>query len=182
MWKGVHISDAVTIEEQERQRDMRCIYAGKAKGMDIKLKGLSIIINGVKFYHKDIHNLPKDLSICQIKIIATKDGVAFQSHHAYLSNMYPCKIMYDGVEYKSGEHLYHCEMAKHHNPIDLVHKIIKAKDGYATKRMAREIDVAEDWEVVKLKVMYKIIHLTFAKNDGLKDKLLDTIGFLYEAT
>ena len=27
MWKGVHICDAVTIEEQERRRDMRCIYA-----------------------------------------------------------------------------------------------------------------------------------------------------------
>ena len=25
-WKGVHISDAVTIDEQERRRDMRCIY------------------------------------------------------------------------------------------------------------------------------------------------------------
>ena len=96
--------------------------------------------------------------------------------------MYPCKIMYNGVEYKSAEHLYHCGMTKHHNPIDLINKIIKAKDGYTAKRIAREIDVAEDWEVVKLKVMRKIIHLKFAQNDGLRDKLLATIAFLYKAT
>ena len=101
MWRGVHISDAVTIEEQDCRRDMRCIYAtGKSRGIDVKLRGSIIVIDGVKFTNKDIQNLPKGLSICEIKIVATKDGVAFQSHHAYLSNMYPCKIMYDGVEYK----------------------------------------------------------------------------------
>ena len=183
MWRGVHISDAGTIEEQDRRRDMRCIYAaGKSRGIDAKLRGSIIVIDGVKFTHKDIQNLPKGLSICEIKIVATKDGVAFQSHHAYLSNMYPCKIMYDGVDYKSSEHLYHCEMAKHHNRLDLVNRILKAKDGYAAKRIAREIDIAEDREVVKLKVMRKVIHLKFAQNDGLRDKLLATIGFLYEAT
>ena len=61
-WKGVHISDAFTIKEQERRRDMRCIHAaGKARGVNVQLKGSSIIINGVKYNHKDIHNLPKGL-------------------------------------------------------------------------------------------------------------------------
>ena len=142
----MHISDAVTIEEQDRRRDMRCIYAaGKAKGVDVKLKGSSIIIDGVKFVHKDIHNLPKGLSIEKVKLVATKDGLAFQSHHSYLSNMYPVKIVYNGEEYKSSEHLYHAEMARHHNRQDLVKRIIKAKDGYATKKIAKEIVIADDW-------------------------------------
>ena len=61
----------------------------------------------------------------------------------YLRNMY-WQVMYEGVEYKSSEHLYNVEMAKHHNGLDLVNKILKAKDGYATKRIAREIDIADD--------------------------------------
>ena len=82
MWKGVHISDAVSAEEQDKRRDMRCIFAsGRAKGIDIKLKGSSIVIDGIKFGikfgHNDIHNLPKGLSIEQVKIVTTKDGVAF---------------------------------------------------------------------------------------------------------
>ena len=44
-WKGFHISDAFTIEEQECRHDMKCIHAaGKARGVDVKLKGSSIII------------------------------------------------------------------------------------------------------------------------------------------
>ena len=183
VWKGIHISDAVTVEEQDRRRDMRCIYAAaRAKGIDVKLRGSNIVIDGMKYSHKDIHNLPKDLSIEKVKIVTTKDGVAFQSHHAYLSNMYLCKIIYEGVEYKSSEHLYHAEMAKHHNRLDLVSKIIQAKDGYATKRIAREIDIAEDWDVAKLKIMRKIIYLKFDQNENLRDKLLATVGYLYEAT
>ena len=152
----VHISVSVTIEEQKRRRDMRCIdAAGKARGVDVKLK---------------------------VKIVTTKDGVAFQSHHAYLSNMFPCKIMFEGVEYKSAELLYHPNTAKHHNRFDLVNRIIKAKDGYATKRIAEEIDFADDWDEVKLKIMCKVINLKFDPHDGLRDKLLATIGHLYEAT
>ena len=182
-WKAVHISDAVTIEEQEHRRDMRCIYsAGKAKGVDVKLKGSNIIIDGINYSHKDIHSLPKGLSITEVKIVTAKDGVAFQSHHAYLSNMFPCKIVYEGVQYQSSEHLYHVEMAKHHDRLDLVNKLTKAKDGYTCKRIAREITIADDWEETKIKVMRKIINLKFDQNDGLRDKLLATIGHLYEAT
>ena len=78
-WKGVHLSDAISSEEQDKRRDMRCIYAvGKAKGIDIKLKGSNIVIDGIKYGHNDIHNLPKGLSIEQVKIVTTKDGTAFQ--------------------------------------------------------------------------------------------------------
>ena len=182
-WKGVHISDAVTVEEQDRRRDMRCIYAaGKAKGVNVKLKGSSIIIDGVKYVHKDIHNLPKGLSIQQVKTVPTKDGIAFQSHYSYLSNMFPCTIIYEGIEYKSSEHLYHAEMARHHDRLDLVNSIIKAKDGYATKKISKEIVIAEDWEVAKLKIMRKVIQLKFDQNDNIRDMLLATIGHLYEAT
>ena len=146
------------------------------------MRGSSITIDGVKYTHNDIHALPKGLSIYEVKIVTTKDGVAFQSHHTYLSNMYLCKIMYEGVEYKSAEHLYHSEMAKHHNRLDLVNRIIKAKDGYLSKKIAKEITISDDWEAAKLKIMRKIINLKFDQNDGLRDKLLATIGYLYEAT
>ena len=183
-WKGVHISDAVSAEEQEKRRDMRSIYAaGRAKGINIKLKGSSLVIDGIKYWHSDIHNLPKGLNITQVKIVATKDGLAFQSHHAFLSSMYPCVIKYDGIEYKSAEHLYYAEMARHHNQLDLVNEIVSAKDGYAAKRVGKKItEIAEDWDTVKIKIMKKIVHLKFDQNDSLRDKLLATKGPLYEAT
>ena len=63
----------------------------------------------------------------------------------------------------------------------MINKLIKAKDGYACKRMAREIVIADDWEEIKLKIMRKLINLKFDQNDGLEDKLLATISHLYEA-
>ena len=57
-------------------------------------------------------------------------------------------------------------MAKHYNRLDLVNKITKARDGYATKRIAKEIDIAKDREEVKLKIMRKIIYLKFDQNDS----------------
>ena len=72
-----------------------------------------------------------------MKIVATIDGLTFQSHHAFLSSVYPCIIKYEGVEYKSAEHLYYPEMARHHNRFDLVDEIINAKDGYAAKWLAK---------------------------------------------
>ena len=166
-WKGVHISDSVTIEEQERRRDMRCIYAaGKARGINVKLKGSSIINDVVKFIHNDIHTLPKGLSIFEVKIVTTKDSVAFQSHHAYLSNMFPCKIMFEGVKYKYAEHLYHAEMARHHNRLDLVNKIIKAKDGggggsWMYKKRVKNVFVRLAQFCIFLKFFCKKLHQTW---------------------
>ena len=182
-WRGVHISDAVSQDEQERRRDMRCIFAvGKARSIDIKLRGSNIIIDGIKYGHSDINALPKGLSIKGIKVVATKDGTAFQSHHAYLSNMYPCKIVYEGLKYKSSEHLFFAKMARHHNKFELAEEIRNTKDGYTAKRASKKIIVAEDWEQIKIKIMKKVIHLKFDQNPGLRDELLATKGFLYEAT
>ena len=51
-----------------------------------------------------------------------------------------------------------------------------------SKRRAREIDIAKDLEEVFSKMICKVINLEYDQNDGLRDKLLATIGHLYEAT
>ena len=137
-WKGVHLNDALTPLEQRQVKDLRCIYAaGKSKGIDIKVRGTSLVIDGIKFTHREIANLPYELSMESVKVIDVVDGIAFQSHHAYLSNMYRTDIVYDGNTYKTSEHLYSAEYAKHHDRMDLVDDIIAAEDGYEAKRLIR---------------------------------------------
>ena len=80
---------------------MRCIYAvGKSKGLDIKLRGKVLVIDGIKFTYNDIGALPYDLSMESAKTIKVEDGYAFQSHHSFLSNMFLTNILYEGVNYK----------------------------------------------------------------------------------
>ena len=182
-WKGVRLSDAISPQEQSQQRDLRCIYAvAKAQGINVKLRGSSIIIEEVKYSYKDINNLPHNLSMENVKILRVADGIAFQSHHAFMSNMFACLIKADGQVFKSAEHFYSAEMAKFHKRDDLIQPIIDAKDGYLAKRIVRNIKVADEWQQEKMKVMKKVIKMKFDQNDSLRDRLLRTKGFLYEAT
>ena len=89
--------------------------------------------------------------------------------------MYPCNIVYEGLEFKLSEHLYY-------NKLDSLNVILNAKDRYAAKRVAKKKTVADNWEQVKVKIMKKVIHLKFDKNHNIRDRLLATKGFLYEAS
>ena len=141
-----------------------------------------MLIDGVKLTYKDIDILPYGLSMESVKILKMTDSYAFQSHHAYLSNMFMIDIVYEGQTYRSAEHLYSAEFARHQNRLDLVQGIIEARDGYEAKRKIRIIKADDSWDNAKSKVMRKIVSLKFDQNDGIRDKLLGTTGFLYEAT
>ena len=73
-------------------------------------------------------------------------------------------------------------MTKILNMINSVCRPIRGIICRPDKRKAREIDIAVDWEEAKLKIMRKVINPKFDQQDGLRDKLLATIGYLYEAT
>ena len=96
--------------------------------------------------------------------------------------MHLINIDYEGQTYKSAEHLYTAEFARHHDRLDIVQSIIEAYDGYDAKKKIRNIKADENWDKVKFKIMRKIISLKFDQNDGIRDKLLGLKGFLYEAT
>ena len=182
-WKGVRLSDAISPQEQSQQRDLRCIFAAaKSQGLNVKLRGSNIIIDEIKYSYKDINSLPYGLCMENVKILRVEDGLAFQSHHAFMSNMYPCVIKENGIIYKSAEHFYSADMARYHNRDDLVQSIIDTHDGYAAKRIVRNIKLADEWQEEKVKVMRKIITMKFNQNDNLRDRLLGTKGCLYEAT
>ena len=117
-----------------------------------------------------------------VKVIEVVDGVAFQSHYAFLSSMFPCEIRDQGIIFKSAEHFYSVELAKFHNRQDLVEDIINAQDGYAAKRIVRNIKISDEWHEAKIGIMRKIITKKFDQNDNLRDRLLNTKGHLYEAT
>ena len=87
------------------------------------------------------------------------------------------------IDYKSAEHLYYSEMARHHKWFTLVNEIINSKDGYAAKKVGKKITpIAEDWDTAKIKIMRKNCTPEFDQNDSLRDQLLAIKGPLYEAT
>ena len=91
-------------------------------------------------------------------------------------------IKYEGEIYKSAEHLYTAEFVRHHDRPELVQEILETEDGYAAKRLIRNMKTNNTWDDAKFKIMRKITALKFDQNDSICDKLLFTSGYLYEAT
>ena len=157
-WKGIRLSDAISPQEQSQNRDLCGIYgAAKSPNLNVKLRGSTIIFDDIKYTYKEIDSLPHGFNMEGVKIINVSDGLAYQSHHAFMSNMFMCLIKHEGVEYKSAEHYYSAEMARFHDRLDLIDDMLEACDGYIAKSIVRSIKIKDKWHEAKINVMKKIV-------------------------
>ena len=96
----------------------------------------------------------------------------FQGEYRFLSNFYPCVIMYDGICYPSTEHAYQA-----HKVLAIPARILISNmltPGQAKRAGARSL-LRKDWESVKLTVMEDILRLKFSQ-EPFKSALIAT-GF-----
>ncbi len=111
---------------------------------------------------------------------------SFEKEHRFLSNFYPVKIVYEGIEYPSVEHAYQAAKAnitdtlltfdKELNKfvdINTRERISKIKKPGDAKKIGNLIKIRKDWEAVKLNIMYELLQLKF-KDVSLKWKLVQT--------
>ena len=98
----------------------------------------------------------------------------FKDEYSWLSNFADVEVEWEGVKYKSVEHAY--QSAK---SMDLEWKNYCASDVSSgkVKRGSREIEIREDWELIKVGVMKNLLKQKFS-DDYYKNKLLAT-GNLY---
>lgn len=94
----------------------------------------------------------------------------FRGDYRFLSNFYPCRILYEGMTYLSTESAY--QAAKTLDKKERL-RFMDMSPGEA-KREGRKLDVRKDWEEVKLQVMKDVLQLKFFGNKSLAQKLLDT--------
>jgi len=94
----------------------------------------------------------------------------FNGEYRFLSNFYGCFIKYDGLTFKSSEAAYQSQ------------KTFEVHDRFSfqfltasqSKRKGYQIQLRDDWEDVKVKIMYKIVKAKFEQNEELLNKLLLT--------
>ena len=124
--------------------------------------------------------------------------VEFKNEKRYLSNMYPCKIVFDiddalkerfsdiefdGEEYNSSEHIYQAMKSKDTKWKELIRS---TENPHKTKALARKklsaspdlfgesFIIRPDFHCIKLDLMFVIVLLKFQQNEDLKQKLLST--------
>ena len=91
----------------------------------------------------------------------------------YLANYAEYSFIVDGVLYKTAEHYY---QSKKFFDVDIVNKIINAKDAYEAAAIGRDKNnpLRTDWEEVKIRIMYEAVYQKFKQNKDICDKLLST--------
>ena len=94
----------------------------------------------------------------------------FKGEYFFLSNFYPTKIKYNGIQYLNNEAAFQAQKCttmedrikfSYLNPSD-------------AKKLGRRIILRNDWESVKISIMREIVFEKFKQNPHLTEKLLDT--------
>lgn len=91
--------------------------------------------------------------------------------YSFLSNFYVSPIQIHDIEYKTVEHYFQASKAKDRDAHIAVART--AHPGHA-KSLGRRIDLREDWEEIKDKVMFTGVMLKFLTHESLQQRLLAT--------
>lgn len=95
---------------------------------------------------------------------------SFEGEYEFLSNFYPIKVEYEGVEYNTSEHAY-----QSYKTLD-EHKrlyIASAHSAYEAKKRGNNVEIRKDWDDIKIEIMRGILKEKF-KHPDMKQKLIDT--------
>jgi len=94
----------------------------------------------------------------------------FQGEYRWLSNFWECPVFIDGLLYKSSEAAFQAYKTIYLPDRQRFTQMAAGE----SKRAGRTVDLREDWEEVKVAIMYRILMCKFTQNLELLDKLLDT--------
>lgn len=92
----------------------------------------------------------------------------FEGEYFFLSNFYECPINYHGLTYRNSEAAFHAQ-----KNVSRAREFCDLSPSEA-KRLGRRVELREDWEEVKLRIMYSIVKTKFTQHRNLKKKLLST--------
>lgn len=117
-------------------------------------------------------NIIKLNDLSGFKLIKEDDNCIefFDGDYNFLSNFYEHQVLFDGKLYPTNEHAF--QAAKTFDEKER-EKIRMAETPSRAKFLGRKVKLRDDWEDVKVQIMYEICLEKF-KDESLKEKLLNT--------
>lgn len=95
----------------------------------------------------------------------------FQGEYRFLSNFAPVLVSYQGIAYPSVENAY--QAAKISQPLERV--VFESCTASEAKQMGKKTILRDNWEAIKLLVMYELLSQKF-RQSPYRNKLLFTVG------
>lgn len=97
---------------------------------------------------------------------------SFRGQYSFLSNFYETPIIYDGIRYGSAEAAFQAQKTLNVSERQAIAILTPLK----AKKAGGRVALREDWEDVKLDIMYKICKEKFTQNERLRQLLIATCG------
>jgi ribA/ribD-fused uncharacterized protein len=96
---------------------------------------------------------------------------SFHGEYRWLSNFWPCEIIYDGGTYPSTEHAF--QAAK---TLDITERFafINMRTAGEAKRAGKKVTLRADWQEVKFNVMRQVLAKKFTCTNDLGKQLVAT--------
>lgn len=101
---------------------------------------------------------------------------SFSGEFRFLSNFWIVDVLYENVLYRSSEHAY--QAAKCKNPEEKILFSNPKLTAAGAKKLGKKVEVVDNWESIKFKVMYDIVTCKFEQNPDLQKLLLNTSNAL----
>jgi len=103
------------------------------------------------------------------------EPVLFYEHEFYpFSNFSSFKIFWNGFDFMTSEHAYHCEKFPAYPAIQ--YQIKNARSAHGAFKLAQEYKEKRraDWDEVKIGIMKKILHAKVTQHPYVQKKLIDS--------
>ena len=93
---------------------------------------------------------------------------SFRGEYSFLSNFYVCPVEIDGLKFNSSEAAFQSfkDLSKQR-----MFTCLTAKNA---KSFGRKVTLREDWDKIKIVVMYNVVKAKFTQNPSLARRLLET--------
>lgn len=123
----------------------------------VEQTGDYFIIDGQRHHWRDLNRLPVGMRLMDSRTIFSRGTVAFQSALSPLSNLFPCRIKYNGLHYSSAEQAFQYAKAIHHG-LALLAKDIKSEiDPHEIMTMGNSVTIDEAWANKRVEVLEAIV-------------------------
>jgi ribA/ribD-fused uncharacterized protein len=95
---------------------------------------------------------------------------SFRGKYRFLSNFWPCEVVYDNITFQSTEHAF--QAAKTTNPMQIARILVARTPGEA-KKIGSEVELRSDWITYRYVVMLDLQRQKYQIPE-LREKLRET--------
>ena len=167
------------------RKEVQAIY-NKAKqidGIQLKMKGEAIEIDGKTYTREHFQNLPHGLTLENASTVQTPDGVAFQGHGSPASSLYQCELEDGDRTYTCVEQQFVYYMALECKDYVAAANVLCESNPYTILSIGKAIKKTREWSDCEVNVLKECHREKLEQNPEIKRKL-EVYGKVkfYEAT